>query len=367
MDLSFVEHLKAQWMAMIDALEDPLVLIDEKFQIYRQNRAYVQRATNPNHLDLKEFKGRKCYEEFAGRNAPCPDCKILKASKEGINSSWTSKNIFQGRDVEVKVLPGVIGSQGEKLVVVHYRDVTQQRALQESLARADKLAALGKLAGGVAHEINSPLAGILAFAQMAIREMDPNDAHLEDIREIEAAAQKCKVIVEGLLGFARQDAPESLETYDIVESIRATLRLARVMVMKEKISLSLKVPDNAIYIEGSKGRIAQVLLNLVTNAIYAMRDGGGELEIILAENSNTVSMSVRDSGAGIDEKILKKIFDPFFTTKPIGEGTGLGLAICYSIVNQHRGRISVDSTLGVGTCFTIELPKFLGPIEDASS
>lgn len=363
MDLSFVEHLKAQWMAMIDALEDPLVLIDENYRIYRQNRSYVQRATNPNHLDLKEFKGRKCYEEFAGRNAPCPDCKALKASKEGLNSSWTSKNIFQGKDLEVKVLPGVAGTNEEKLIVVHYRDVTQQRALQESLARADKLAALGKLAGGVAHEINSPLAGILAFAQMAIREMDPNDTHLEDMKEIEAAAQKCKVIVEGLLGFARQDAPESFETYDIVESIRATLRLARVMVMKERITLTLQIPEKAIFIEGSKGRIAQVLLNLVTNAIYAMRDGGGELEITLVEHPDTVSLTVRDSGTGIDEKTLKKIFDPFFTTKPIGEGTGLGLAICYSIVNQHRGRISVDSTLGVGTSFSVSLPKVLVSLE----
>lgn len=361
MDLSFVEHLKEQWMAMIDALEDPLVLIDENYHIYRQNRAYVQRANNPNHLDLREFKGRKCYEEFAGRNAPCSHCKAVKASKDGINSSWTSKELFSGKDVEVKVLPGVHGHDGQKLIVVHYRDVTQQRALQESLARADKLAALGKLAGGVAHEINSPLAGILAFAQMALREMDSSNPHLEDIKEIEAAAQKCKVIVEGLLGFARQDAPENFEVYDVVEGIRSTLRLARVMVMKEKISLSLQIPERQIFIEGSKGRIAQVLLNLITNAIYAMQDGGGELEISLTEEQEFVFLRVRDTGTGIDEKVIKKIFDPFFTTKPIGEGTGLGLAICYSIINQHRGQIDVQSSVGVGTQFQIKLPTVNAP------
>jgi two-component system NtrC family sensor kinase len=357
MNVEFVEHLKTQWMAMIDALEDPLVLIDQEYNILRQNLAYAEKAANPNHLDLKEFKGKKCYEEFAGRNAPCPDCKVLKSNKDKLRSTWISRQIFEGRDVEVRVLPNVDGDNDDSLIVVHYRDVTQQRALQESLARADKLGALGKLAGGVAHEINSPLAGIMAFAQMALREMKPEDPHRDDMKEIEAAAQKCKVIVEGLLGFARQDAPESVEVYDLVDSVQSTLRLARVMVLKERIDLRMNLPEKQIFIEGSKGRIAQVLLNLVTNAIYAMRDGGGELEITVDESDDKVTLTVRDSGNGIPKENLKRIFDPFFTTKAVGEGTGLGLAISYSIVTQHRGKIQVESALGVGTTFTVELPK----------
>ncbi|MEN9528668.1 MAG: hypothetical protein RI932_541 [Pseudomonadota bacterium] len=356
MDVSFVEHLKKQWMAMIDALEDPLVLIDQNYNIRRQNMAYFNRAVNPHQLGLTEFKGKKCYEEFAGRNSPCPDCHMKSSARDNMSKTWVSNSLFTSRDIEVHVFPNVDVDANDALSVVLYRDVSQQKALQESLARADKLAALGKLAGGVAHEINSPLAGIMAFAQMALREMSPEDPHLEDMREIEAAAQKCKVIVEGLLGFARQDSPESTEVYNLVESIQSTLRLARVMVLKERIDLRTSLPTTPAYVEGSKGRIAQVLLNLITNAIYAMRDGGGELEIIVESSEKQVSLSVRDTGMGIPKENLKRIFDPFFTTKPVGEGTGLGLAISYSIITQHRGSISVESIPGVGTTFTIQLP-----------
>lgn len=368
MDAEFLEHLKSQWMGMIDALEDPLVLIDQNYNIRRQNRAYVDKAANPNQLGLREFKGKKCFEEFAGRNAPCRDCKLIAAQKDGYRTTWSSKELFEGHVYEVRALPNIDVNDGEALIAVHYRDVTQQLALQESLARADKLTALGKLAGGVAHEINSPLAGIMAFAQMALREMQADDPHRDDMKEIESAAQKCKVIVEGLLGFARQDAPETVDVYDIVESVKSTLRLARVMVLKEQIDLRVNLPTHKIYIEGSRGRIAQVLLNLITNAIAALKDGGGELEISIAESHDEeVIMTVRDSGVGIPEKNLKRIFDPFFTTKPVGEGTGLGLAISYSIVTQHRGQISVESTVGVGTTFIVRLPKAQPPHERGES
>lgn len=144
----------------------------------------------------------------------------------------------------MRVSPNVDVEHGDTLTVVHYRDVTHQRSLQNSLARADKLAALGKLAGGVAHEINSPLAGIMAFAQMALREMQEDDPHFEDMREIEAAAQKCKVIVEGLLGFARQDIPEATEVFDLLDCIHLTLRLVKAILRKEQIQLNLAVPKN---------------------------------------------------------------------------------------------------------------------------
>lgn len=357
MDVEFVEHLKTQWMGMIDALEDPLVLVDEKFVIRRQNRAYVERAENPDQHDIRGFRGKKCYEAFAGRKSPCTHCKLQKSHQDNIKSTWHSRDMFAGREMEIRVSPNVDNEDGENLTVVHYRDVTQQRALQESLSRADKLAALGKLAGGVAHEINSPLAGIMAFAQMALREMSEDDPHRDDMREIESAAQKCKVIVEGLLGFARQDSPESFEVFDLTESIHSTVRLSRAIIRKERIQLTLNLPQGPLFVEGSQGRMSQVILNLITNAIYAMRDGGGELEISLMELENNVELKIRDTGTGIPHEHLKKIFDPFFTTKPIGEGTGLGLAISYSIVTQHRGTISVESSSGIGTTFTVILPR----------
>jgi two-component system, NtrC family, sensor kinase len=352
-DVSQLQSLKKQWMAMIDAIEDPLSIVDSGFNIQRQNVSYHGSAQQPNSLSIKEFVGKKCYEVFAGRKSPCVECLLHKALQSGESQSWTTKGLVVDQEHEVRIHPMGSGNTA----VVHYRNITQFKRLQEGLAQADKLASLGKLTGGVAHELNSPLAGIIAFAQMALREMEESNPHFQDMKEIEYAAQKCKVIVEGMLGFARQENTGESVSFDLKVSLESVLRLAQPALKKAHIDTSLGLPSGKFPYLGNRGKIEQVLMNLVSNAIYAMK-GGGTLHLALDPTSRPgwIVVHVEDSGCGIPSDKLPKIFDPFFTTKPFGEGTGLGLSISYSIAKWHGGTLEVESDLGIGTIFRLVLP-----------
>lgn len=358
--VSFVEDLKLQWMAMIDAVSDPLVILEEDYTILRQNRSYVQRAAE-NNLQITDFKGKKCYAVFAGRSSPCPHCCLAKAGSSGLQTEWqVADDLVEGHIHVIRVTPMPKSHEAEKQkFVVHYRDVSDLVTLQESLAHADKLAALGKLAGGVAHEINSPLAGILAFAQMVLREIPPDDPHKGDLLEIEDAARRCKVIVENLLGFARQEKAAEITRFNILDCIESTLRLGRALMRKGEVELVYQRPENEQDFEmaGQSGKMGQVFLNLITNAIQAMHGSAGTLTIEVQSAENMILVSIADTGVGMEANVARRAFDPFFTTKPVGQGTGLGLSISYSIIKQHGGSISIESTPGQGTRMTVEVPR----------
>ncbi len=349
--VGFVEELKRQWLAMIDAVQDPLVLVNRDYEIVRANSDYFARAQVAAGLSIRDLAGRRCFEVFAGRTSPCVHCRLGDASAGPVY--WETQALAPGRFHQIRATP--VGEAGSELAVVHYRDVTDWKALQESLARADKLAALGKLAGGVAHEISSPLAGILAFSQMALKELGEESAVSDDLREIQEAARKCKVILEGMLGFARQEKPSDSQVFDVFESVRAALRLTAPLMRKARVQLVLELPEAKALVLGSGGKLEQVVVNLVTNAVYAMRAGGGHL-VLRGRLDEGVVLEVTDSGEGMDPEVLAKIFDPFFTTKPVGEGTGLGLSVTYSIVRQHGGTIFGTSSPGMGTTMVVRLP-----------
>jgi two-component system, NtrC family, sensor kinase len=371
--LEFLEQLKEQWMAMIDAVDDSLVIIDNEYKIQRQNYSYfsnsflknspeAQKISQKNlntELAIQDFKNKKCFEVFAGRESPCEHCKIknLKAPEE--NEFWSTHQLFPENpefgekhfEIRARLLTN-------NQFMVHYRNVTAVKQMQENLARTDKLSALGHMAGGVAHEINSPLAGILAFAQMVLKEMEESNIHYPDLREIEDAARKCKVIVEGLLGFARQEKPKDIGEFSVVEAIESTIRLAKPILRKNLVSIDFSANEalKNLKVEGHKSKLEQVFLNLFTNASYAMRLGGGVISVWMLENKNFLDVFVQDSGEGMDQKILSKIFDPFYTTKPFGEGTGLGLSVSYSHIKQMGGEISVTSKRSEGSIFQVSLP-----------
>jgi two-component system NtrC family sensor kinase len=357
MSIEFVEDLKRQWMAMIDSIDDPLVIIDSDFHILRQNLAYTRVATDGKFYSIREFQGKKCYEVFAGRKTPCSHCLVKESLKTTETVEWQCNSLFPEREYQIRAHK-LHSSKGDPCdwVVVHYRDLTEQKMMQERLAQSDKLAALGKLAGGVAHEINSPLAGILAFAQMALKEMDESDPHRSDLREIEDAAKKCKTIVEGLLGFARQGRSGDVGEFNLFDVVHSTIRLAVPVIRKHGIELVVDLPEDPAQVVANPGKIGQVFLNLITNAIQAMQESGGTLTVDSKVEDTSVTVSVHDTGYGILGENLKRIFDPFFTTKEVGEGTGLGLSISYSIVKQYGGEVRVQSSAGVGSSFSVVLP-----------
>ena len=234
---------------------------------------------------------------------------------------------------------------------------TEALALSEKqLAQADKLASIGQLASGIAHEINNPLGIILGYTQLLLRSESPGTQKAEDLRIIEKHVKTCKAIVADLLNFARTSKPknEMVDIHDIIEDV---LVFVTHQAGGSGVEFVREYDRSApsIYLEEKK--IKQVLINLVMNAQHASGNKGTIRIATLHDlEGGALHIRVKDTGYGIEKKHLSRIFDPFFTTKPTGEGTGLGLAVSYGIVKSHGGSITVESEPGKGTEFTVTLP-----------
>ena len=228
---------------------------------------------------------------------------------------------------------------------------------QEALLQSEKLAGMGQLAAGIAHEVNNPLGVVLMYAHLLLDDCDPKSKLRDDVAMIAEQADRCKKIVAGLLHFARQNkvCREPIDIRDIVD------RMLRAMALPDGVSLEIQHEVENPIAEVDRDQIVQVLTNLVSNAIAAMPDGG-RLTIRTTGNEHRVNIAVGDTGVGIPPENIKKIFDPFFTTKQMGKGTGLGLAVSYGIVKMHSGDIRVQSQADpaagpTGSTFTVSLPR----------
>ena len=229
--------------------------------------------------------------------------------------------------------------------------------VQEALMQSEKLASMGQLAAGIAHEVNNPLGVVLMYAHLLLDECEENSMLREDLSMITEQADRCKKIVSGLLHFARQNKviPHAVDLRKLIERSVKAVNVPK--NIKVTVTNDLKEP----IVELDPDQFMQVLTNLISNSVSAMPDGGA-LKITTTDEENRVKLAVSDTGVGILPENIKKIFDPFFTTKQIGKGTGLGLAVTYGIVKMHRGDISVESNADrqagpTGTTFTVSLPR----------
>lgn len=230
--------------------------------------------------------------------------------------------------------------------------------LREQLRHADRLATIGQLASGVAHELNEPLGSILGFAQLSQKCDNTPEQVIKDLEKIVNASLNARETIRKLLVFARQ-TPSRMVPVQLNKIIRECLELLAGRLVKEGITLELRLDENIPEIEADPPQLNQVLVNLIVNSMQAMPNGG-ELAIETTADENSVYLRVEDSGAGIDEDILKLIFVPFFTTKDVHEGTGLGLAVVHGIVISHGGSVKVESVKGWGSKFEIKLPVLNG-------
>jgi two-component system NtrC family sensor kinase len=231
----------------------------------------------------------------------------------------------------------------------------QLDTFQQSLIQSERLISMGKLAAGVAHEINNPLTGILSYAEDLMEDTDPADPRYKDYKVIVHEALRCRQIVRGLLDFARQDAPR-LTNIHPRELMESALDVVAKLAVFRNIQFQLDVDEDTPVMEVDPVQIEQVLVNLIINAQQAMPDGG---RIVLGarvlDDGNRVEFSVEDDGAGIPSEIRSRIFEPFFSTKD-GKTDGLGLAVCLGIVQQHGGTIDIESEMNKGTTFRFVLP-----------
>lgn len=234
------------------------------------------------------------------------------------------------------------------------QDVTEQKQLERTVVQSEKMSAVGQLAAGIAHEINNPLGVILGFAQSMRMRIPESDALHLPVQSIEREALRCKALVQDLLTFSRERKPGALPEQP-VEVIEGALHLVETQANMHKVELRKEFQSDLPLFEVDRNQIEQVVINLCTNAMDAMPQGG-VLTVMLSKTPSSVQIIVKDTGTGISSDIRNRIFEPFFTTKEVGKGTGLGLSLVYEIVKKHHGEIKVDSDLGKGTAFIIQLP-----------
>lgn len=236
------------------------------------------------------------------------------------------------------------------------KDITQRRNMEQQLLQADKLASLGQLSAGVAHEINNPLGLILGYTQLMIREEPDDSQKFEDLKTIEKHARNCKTIVEALLSFARKTETKKAHV-DVNLAIEQVITVIRHQFELSGIIIQTSYDPVLPRILGDAEKLKQVVMNLAMNAGQAISQAGKiDVSTRFDSTSNHIEILVEDTGSGIPAHQISRIFDPFFTTKPTGQGTGLGLSVSYGIVKEHGGEIEVRSETGKGSIFTVVLP-----------
>ncbi|MBT4644397.1 MAG: DUF3365 domain-containing protein [Deltaproteobacteria bacterium] len=237
-----------------------------------------------------------------------------------------------------------------------FRDVTEERKLSKHLAQTEKMASVGQLAAGIAHEINNPLGVILCYGDLILKNRESSSQIQEDTQVIQKHANSCKTIVESLLNFARVSDTQ-MKKADIHECLNEILSVLQNQMKKQNITVLANLDSNIEDIVFDEDKIKQVFMNLLLNSIQAMPEGG-DLNLVTQLNlkKKQIMIIMADSGYGIPDDKLDIIFEPFFTTKERGKGTGLGLSVSYGIIQQHNGNLSVSSQPGTGTTFYITLP-----------
>ena len=269
-----------------------------------------------------------------------------------------------GQDIPVSFSGGIIYDQGQEIgtfgLFTDLRAIQQveedlQKA-QRKLMQSEKMAGLGRLAAGVAHEINNPMSGIMLYANLIQEELGEDHKLSADLDTIIHEAERCKVIVADLLEFSHQTTYE-MELTDLNDVIHKTITILQHQPLFHDIEFVLQLEDELQPIYGNSIRLNQVVMNIIVNAAQAM-EGSGRLivESRLRANNDLAEIAIQDSGHGIPAELVEKIFDPFFSTKATGEGAGLGLSVSYAIVKEHKGSIRVVSEPGSGTTFILRFP-----------
>ena len=342
--------------SLFDSMPAGLYIIDRDYSLVAINMSCASRIGKKPHT----LVGGPCYTALYGRQTPCPGCLVGETIFNGQSTSRTERRWGEQEDAsewEISTYP-IFDEAGEvSHAILLEEDVTEKRRLESILAQSEKLAALGQLAAGVAHEINNPLTAIIANAQLLQRELAPDDEMQESVDLIARAGARATQVVRNLLDFARKEQ-YPLSLIDVNETIQRSLALVQHELQGRSIRLVF-TPDPALPpIHASQDHLQGLWLNLVMNALDAIEHDHGELHVSTHAAPGEIRAVIADNGKGIPPERLRRIFEPFYTTKAPGRGTGLGLSVCERVVKQHGGQILVESQVGVGTSFTVVLPIF---------
>ncbi len=353
---------KREWEKTFDAITDMVWIEDRKGKVLRINRAVIKKSGKAE-LSLIQKSSHEIFKAL----------QIRDAENLSFESIEHKKQLFR----EVKGLNGsvyyfwtypLLNSEGKIYGVVNYlREITEHKRLEQRLVRADKLASLGILVAGVAHEINNPMGIIAGYSDALLdRAKDPQLKALDSFEDFPEYLEtinneifRCKDTLKALLDFARPSGGifREIDFNGLIKEVMLLVKHgAKTQNYRVELDLQRDIPETM----ADPGAMRQVLVNIIMNSFYFMEAEGNIIIATTHESSpfenDYIRIRISDNGRGIDKDIIEKIFDPFFSTKAVGEGTGLGLAICYRIVSEHDGTIDVESKAGMGTTFVIKIP-----------
>lgn len=356
-----LQENEARYRTILNTTVDGIITIDASGTVLSVNPA------------VEEVFGYRM-EEMVGQKVTMlmgePDRSAHKGYLDHYLKTGEAKVIGMGREVvavkkdgtpiPVELAVSEFQLEGRRMFTGVLRDLSERKRLEEQLTRSSKLAALGELVGGIAHEVNTPTGIIVMRSSGLARSTDPlSEEARDDIEVIQRQAHRIAQITSGLLAFSRQApfAPHPSHPNPVVSK---SVALIENMLRSRGIELASDLSEDVPVVLMDSSRIEQVLLNLFNNAMDAMPDGGTLRVATAREEGGWVRTSVEDTGVGIPEAYLDRLFDPFFTTKEVGKGTGLGLSISYGLIQEHGGRMEVESREGEGSVFHIYLPEHKG-------
>jgi two-component system NtrC family sensor kinase len=349
--------------AIIDSLPLSLYVIDRNYRIVAWNR---NRELGELGIPRDTVLGRKIFDVLTRQRREVLEAEFSRVFTAGVIQRIEQQTTTDSGETKhwliSKIPMWVEGKDLVSHVITVGEDITARVEANRAVARAEKLAAIGRLAAGVVHEINNPLATISACAEALTSRVDEGSFEgspaVDDLREylalIRSEAFRCKSITNGLLDFSRKRASQHAPV-NIPEVIASVVRLLIHQQRDGLVEVRVDTATDLPLVMGDSGQLQQAVIALATNAFDAMPQGG-----TLSISAHTIEahlvIEITDTGLGITAENIPKIFEPFFTTKEVGRGTGLGLAVCYGILTEHGGSLDVQSTVGLGTTFTITLP-----------
>jgi len=341
---------------VIDSIQEDILVISPEYKILRVNEPLLNKLKEPK----ENIIGRYCYEILHREDSPggppegiCPVAEVIKTGKPHHARHTHFDRNGKAFHHAVSAYPVVEDGRVSYIVEIS-RDITQEIKTQEMLLQQEKLGSVGKLAAGVAHEINNPLTAVLTNSMLLLEELTEDDPMYEDLKGIADETLRCREIVRGLLEFARQDVPAKVES-DLNKVVSSVVSLVRKQFSFKDITINQDLADNLPKVNIDKDQFQQVIVNMLINAMEAIeRNGEIQVETSYDEPGHTIRLKIKDTGHGLPEEARLRLFDPFFTTKDTG--TGLGLSISHGVIQRHGGSISFESQVGMGTTFTITLP-----------
>ncbi|MGA2898790.1 MAG: ATP-binding protein [Candidatus Acidiferrales bacterium] len=354
-------QLEAEILSVLDAVEVAIVLFDPTGRLRFSNARFAQYFS----LDILQLRKLERFEELeslVAKRFRDPDIFSapwkMFATGDGVPRHDELEMTRPSNRVLERFSRPVLDSEGRRIGWLElYSDVTGERDIQSKLLQTEKMAALGQLVSGIAHELNNPLTTIMGYGQLLLGHgLTPSQ--LSEARKVFEEAERARRIVKNLLYFARENKPERIRV-NLNEIVERTLALRSYELRVENIVVECDLAPNLPETMADPHQLQQVVLNLLANAEQALLEDRGQGHVWIRTHrigGNRISLEVTDDGPGIPTEVGSRIFDPFFTTKPPDVGTGLGLSIVYGIVHQHGGEVTFENQSGVGARFVVELP-----------